>query len=808
MNGTERLRLLLGASLLVGLLAVVLARWSTTTDITHFLPGGEAGARAALARDLASSELLRTSVLWIGAKDAEEAVAVSRTMAAALAADPAVADLAQIEAGPAAGFEEAVWQLYEPRRLAFAAAEPALVQAMLTPAGVAVAIEELQRQLQRPLSTLVSRIAPGDPYLILQRLFDRAMMAAGSGLQLVDGRFVGRDGRSAILLVTSRGGVADGPLQRALQAAIARAFAAVQQQHGGHLQLQQNGAGRHALAAEAAMKADVQRVSLGSLLMLLLLMLLFRPAGRASTRLGAVLARCSVALRLPWSWLPVLALGFLSGTAACLLAFGRVHGLTLAFGASLIGVSIDYAVHFYCHVALAPAGAGLRATLRGLLPSLALGAGTTVLGFLVLLVASFPGLRELALFAAVGLSAALLGSWLCLPGLVAPMQPTALCARLASALVPGTAAAPAPRWRSWLVLLLALVVAALGLPRARFDDGLAALNRIDPVLQAEDERVLAQVARLEQRRMVVAVGDEDEAALVANDAVAGCLGAAVAAGELAGFRSVANWLPSAARQQAVAAAMRADPGLWPRWQQALSARGFVAERFVPFRDCLLAEMPPPLRFADLLASPLQGMVRSFRLPLADGRIAVLTFLDGLRDAAAVAARLAAVPGAALIDIEVELTAAMAAYRSRMVALLSSGLFGILGLLALRYRNLRRLLLAVLPALLASAFTVAVLALAGLAMNLLSLVALLMVFAMGVDYGIFLSAADGDSRARAATAVGVVLSALTTLSGFGLLALSPQPALASIGITAGVGIAVCLLLALSTAKLLARDGPGR
>jgi predicted exporter len=192
----------------------------------------------------------------------------------------------------------------------------------------------------------------------------------------------------------------------------------------------------------------------------------------------------------------------------------------LAFGASLTGVSIDYAVHFYCHVALAPASSGLRATLRGLLPSLALGAGTTVLGFLVLLVASFPGLRELALFAAAGLSAALLGSWLFLPGLVAAMQPTAACAALARALVGestdqalDTAPGIGGRARGWrrrgpwlLVLLAALTVAAVGLPMARFDDGMAGLNRIDPVLQAEDQRVLAQVARFEQRRMVVAVG--------------------------------------------------------------------------------------------------------------------------------------------------------------------------------------------------------------------------------------------------------------------------------------------------------------
>ena len=126
---------------------------------------------------------------------------------------------------------------------------------------------------------------------------------------------------------------------------------------------------------------------------------------------------------LPLSWLPVLAAGFAAGAVACILVFGEVHGMTIAFGASLIGVSIDYAVHFYCHQALAPA-ATPRATMTRILPGLLLGCGTTVVGFVVLLVATFPGLREMALFAAVGLLASLAAAWAFLPGLVGPIRAT------------------------------------------------------------------------------------------------------------------------------------------------------------------------------------------------------------------------------------------------------------------------------------------------------------------------------------------------------------------------------------------------
>ena len=43
----------------------------------------------------------------------------------------------------------------------------------------------------------------------------------------------------------------------------------------------------------------------------------------------------------------VILFGAGMGIAACLLFFEKVHLLTLVFGTSLIGISIDYALHFF-----------------------------------------------------------------------------------------------------------------------------------------------------------------------------------------------------------------------------------------------------------------------------------------------------------------------------------------------------------------------------------------------------------------------------------------------------------------------------
>ncbi|MFY9344570.1 MAG: MMPL family transporter [Planctomycetota bacterium] len=785
--GREWPRVVAGALVLAALSVFVATQMKVTTDISHFLPGGAADARLSLARQVAVGEISRTTIVLIDAAGPEQAAAVSVEYEAALRADPASAGLLALEGAPAAGFEEALWNVYRARRLSFAAASAGEVPALLRDDGIAAAVDRLKRKLSSPMASVIGRVAPEDPLLILPGLFER-LTARGDELQLVDGRYVTADGKGAVLFVTTRASASDSQAQGPVLAAIRAAFDAVNARHGGELRLQLCGTNRHAIASQQSSEADIARVSIGSTVGLLLTFLLLFSS-----------------LRLPLSWLPVLSAGFLVGASACILVFGQIHGMTLAFGSSLIGVSIDYAVHFYCHQALAPEPAGPRATLRRLWPALLLGCGTTVLGFVVLLVATFPGLREMAWFASTGLVASLAAAWLFLPGLVGPIGSTA-ASRLVVRAMTAVTSLRGKRRRWYLVPIAAVVlVATLGVPQARWNDGLSSLNRPDAALTAEDARVVERVARVEQRRLVAAVANDEQATLAVNERVAGALAAAVTAGELGSYRSIAGALPSAATQRAVAAAMRADATLWPRLSGALQAAGFVTERFTPFREALAAPEPAPVTFDDLLSTPLASLVRPFRLKLDDGRVAIFSYLHGIRDEQALAARVAAVSGAQLFDVEAVLSDAFAAYRERMLTLLVVGVLAVLGVVALRYRRLRLIALAVVPALLGALGTVGVLALLDCDISLLSLVSLLMVVSMGVDYGIFLAEDDLHPHARGATQLGVFVDGWTTILGFGLLATSPQPALFAIGASAGIGVTLCLILALTFGALFASKG---
>ena len=100
-----------------------------------------------------------------------------------------------------------------------------------------------------------------------------------------------------------------------------------------------------------------------------------------------------------------LLIGCAAGLSATVMVFGEVNLLTLVFGASLVGVAEDFGIHYFASRLGNPARSRWS-LMRHLLPGLSLALITSVLGYLVLAVVPFPGLRQMALFSSVGLVAA------------------------------------------------------------------------------------------------------------------------------------------------------------------------------------------------------------------------------------------------------------------------------------------------------------------------------------------------------------------------------------------------------------------
>jgi predicted exporter len=768
-----------GAVMLLVAVVIVAFRLHVTTDITHFLPAGTAPGQAQLSRALARSELTKTVVLTVGGADAEQALEAADDLAQRLKESSHVA---WVRHGLDESLRQAVYELYYPRRFHFFTERPdEELPDLLTSEGLTSAFAELKNQL-RLVGSPARALAPGDPLQGFSRRLQDLEQAQEGELELRRGQFLTKEGQRAVVLLGSKASAFDTEAQRQLQAAIDGAFQAINQNEGGQLTIAQSGAGRFAIASEQSIKSDITRITvLSGVGLLLVFLVLFR-----SARALALLA------------LPLLS-GVLGALAITLLIFGRIHGLTLAFGATLIGVCIDFAVHFQTHHALVPATGGPRETLRHIWPALLLGALTTVAGLSGLAWTSLPGIREIAFFSSTGVLLALVATRVFLP----PLAPQAGASRAVTAVARGMSrllAAMAQRRRLVTVLpAMAFLLCVVVLPMLRWRDDIKAFQNMDVQLLAEQEEVQRQVGQMEAGRIVVARGDNEEEALQRNDEAFLVLKQAQADGLVTAFRSLHPLLWSARLQQQNMQYFVTLAQNWTPFEKARQTEGFRPDAFAPFVTDLQGSPPEPLRWEDLAASPLADVARPFRAALGR-QVAFVTFLRGVEEPEELANRLAGLEGVTYFDQFAFLNGAYQQCRTRTFQLMFLGL-ALVGLMVLvRYRRWRLAAAAFLPALLAAATTLALVTAFGTEVNLLHLIGLLLVLSMGVDYGVFMVESRQNNHELAATAVAILVACLSTTCAFGLLGLSSNPALHALGLTTGLGVFLSLLLA-PTALLL-------
>lgn len=752
-------------------IAYDVAAFEITNDITSFMPPGEERELGRISSALSRSDLSRTMVLTVGADEGAAAEEARRRLVAHLEADPAVESVhSEIDDAT----EQAFYDLYFPRRLSFVVDDPAEAEAKLSDEGLRESVRALKDALAGAGSPLVSRLAPEDPLLAFPDLLERLAPRGAGSVQADGGRLVTPDGEHFVVVATTGASAFDASVQGPFLERLEAAREAIAGDVGANARIEVTGAHLYAVESERSIRSDVQRISIASVVAIVLLyLLLFR------------------SLRPPLAGIAPIGIGFAVALAVVLAASGRVHGVTLAFGSALIGVAIDYATHFYSHLFLSPTGEGPEATMRRVWPGVAVGAVTTVVGLAALAVSPFAAIREIGVFAAVGVLGAMVAARFVLPFLSRAATAPDATRRLAATLGRSAFALTRPRWLGALAVAT-VALCAVGLPRFGWVDDVTALTSVPTEVRAEARRVQERIGRSHGGRYVVAVGDTVQEALHQNDAVARRLEDARAAGDLEGFRSVARLLPSEATQRARRKAVEQAPELWPRLRRILEEEGFRPELFQPFAEALRGAAPEPLQLQDLRDSPLGSMVSPLVVTL-DEQVAVLTPVEGVASAERLDAQLAGLAGAHYLDQEALLEEAYGRLRRSTLWLIGLGLLLVMGALLWRYRHLPTAFAVFLPAAAAATAAVAAQGLAGGHGNLMTVVGVLLVLSMGVDYGVFVAEARRTDHPLDAPVLSLVLGALTTSFSFGALAVSSNEALAAIGATAALGVLFAAVL---------------
>jgi len=596
-----------------------------------------------------------------------------------------------------------------------------------------------------------------------------------------DGRlFVAGQGREYVLLTyTMQAPAFSLAAQRqvlpVLDRAAAAAHAAVPQ-----AEVIKAGVVLHAAAAGSQASREVETIGLGSLAgVVLLTWLTFRSVKPISLILLSI------------------GIGFLGALSVCWLLFGRIHLLTLVFGASLIGVAQDYGIYFLCHRLGADPALTSPRLLRRLLPGLGLTLLAAVIGYAGLALTPFPGLRHMAVFSALGLVFAWLTVACWFPALIGArtLRPGWL-ARRYSAL--------ALRWprvsrRPGALLVVALLGtgAVLGCARLGVNDDIRSLQS-SPAQLVQDQIKLGKLLDVPSPVQYYLVrGASAEQVLQREEALKRRLAPLIAQGQISGYQALSNWVPSLRTQRErlalVESKLLGDGGALAEVARQIGEGGAWVEATREHLRARAAPMTPD----GFLRTPASEPWRHLWIGDVGGTHASIVALRGMRYASIPVLEQAAggLEGVQWVDKVGGISAVLGRYRAYMGWVVLGAYALVYLVLFPRYRERTWRVLA--PTAAASVLTLALLGFAGQSLQLFHVLALMLLLGVGVDYGIFMQERAGhEQRGAGADApwLAVGLSAANTLLSFGLLALSATPALRAFGLTMLSGTALVWLAA--------------
>ena len=470
--------------------------------------------------------------------------------------------------------------------------------------------------------------------------------------------------------------------------------------------------------------------------------------------------------------------------------YGHIHILTIVFGASLIGIVIDYALHFFYHKAFSHTQKNQEIKNRSdaaLHTALLLSLTTSIIGYAALSFSSLQALQKVAVFSCCGLFAAWV-TVVCIGDLLTRKKITldqTLIPALQSVLSDLTAKLSRPIWLCLSVSVIFLTGLFISQQNIFSDDPRLFYTASPELLNSE--KIVASTANdFEPGRFIVVYGNNQKQVYQRTKAFYDRVKATPSL-DANDLTSIVNWVPSQEQQHqnyqlqerlyaqnGLAAKLLAELSSSP--QDSLTA---LNNEYIAAKDKLLR----PKLIADFLAQSAPSVWHESN----KGTASFILIQKG-KDHPLFAKIANDIDGVAYINSLAETTSALTQQRKSATQLLLLAYVFVGLLLLLRYRSIKYLSMLLVP-LSASCFVILICTFTAAALNLFHVMVLFLVLGFGMDYIIF---NQELSDQKAITQQAIVLSAITSLISFGLLSLSSVPVAQSFGLSLLIGNSFNLL----------------
>lgn len=531
--------------------------------------------------------------------------------------------------------------------------------------------------------------------------------------------------------------------------------------------LHKSGMVLHAAAGAEQARNEMATIGLGSLIgITLCVLLVFRK------------------IRIVFLLVIPVVIGSLVAAAASTLMFEKVHVVTFAFGAGLVGVAIDYSLHFLCERQVTSS----RNIVKKLLPGLTLGLLTSVIAYSAQALAPFPGLRQMAFFSVVGLCSAWVTVVLWFPWLTQRQEEKTL--KVAVRL--DRIGRYFPQLETNRLLQIVVLVTSLAAIYCISDaDKLVDVRMLQTSsveLLEEDRNVQSALGMMGSTQYLLISGETLEDILQVEESIRPSLDYLVNEGYISGYRALSQSLPSQLSQKKNYNLINElyEKSLPSFYDKIGLSEVFLQNAFYSLseRDGKYLEYSEWQNFASstswktLIVNAEDKLASILLLPSPLSPVAIKK-IDAL---------ITTNKNIVLVDRIKNISALLKNYQETISISLMLAYLAIISLLWLRYKT--QLWRVVLPPFVASLIALSIVIYLENGINLFHIMAIVLVVGIGLDMGIFLLEQNDAPH----TWLAVSLSCYTSLIAFGLLALSKTPVLYHFGITILSGLLFVWLMA--------------
>ncbi len=508
-------------------------------------------------------------------------------------------------------------------------------------------------------------------------------------------------------------------------------------------------------------------------------------------------------------WLILLPALFGATVALIYLSFSdqSLSLISLGIGSVILGITVDYALHLTTHLKHQN---DIKLTLKKVSIPILMSSITTATAFLCLMLLSSPALKQLGIFAAISVMAAALLSVLFLPLLlwkkskIVKIEKSNLIEKIAGY-----------RNKNKKLIFLLLIVVSVVLfffsKKAHFEKDIEKSNYM-PVHLEKALKKLNEVSEVYHKKVyLLSKGNSLDEALLELEQSTPLLEDLKNTGGIENFNGIYSLIFSTSKQEE-------KIEIWNKFwtderksllktklSQAATKHHIKPEAYHEFYQLIdqdFMSVPPSVLF-----SSFSSLISDFNIPLSQGVVVpTIISIENANQKESLTQAFQDESDSFVLDRKDFFNQIFDIIQKDFNKLIRFSLILVFIIILLFFGRFEIAVISFLPILISWIWTLGIMGITGLKLNYFNIIICTIIFGLGVDYSIFITKGliqkyrYGSDELRSFKS-SILISALTTLTGLGVLILAKHPALRSIAGLAIIGIVSVLIVSFTLQPIL-------